>query len=329
MRNLLNYIYKAFAIILFAVAIVDVANAQQEKIYTVKQGDTFYSISKALDVTVAELKEWNNVTGNNLEIGQELIYYVQEEAEAQSDSVAVPEDNSTLINAQETASNTYYLVKSGDTLYKIARDNDMTIQELKELNNLTSDNLRIGQRLAVKSVSVAPVVSEFSNESSPQGKFALYTLTSSDNLESILDRFEMTRAELKALNPQINIDNLNLAKNITVLLPPSRSFENPYLEKADLQDLGSVSALVYADDEIGKATTNGELYNPDKLTAAHSNISIGSIIFVENSENGKGIYVRVNDRITNSGLKLSHTAYRILGMVPEKNQDVTIYTGES
>jgi LysM repeat protein len=202
----------------------------------------------------------------------------------------------------------------------------MTIDQLKELNNLSSNNLRIGQRLAVKSVNIAPVVSEFSNESSPQGKFALYTLKNSDNLNSVLDRFEMTQPELKALNPQIDVTNLKLAKNITVLLPPSKSFANPYLEKADLQDLGSVSVMVYSDSDKGNATTNGELYNPDNLTAAHSNISIGSIIFVENPENGKGIYVRINDRITNSGLKLSHTAFRILGLVPNQPQSVSIYT---
>ena len=202
----------------------------------------------------------------------------------------------------------------------------MTVDQLKELNNLTSNTLRIGQKLAVKSVSVAPVVSEFSDESSPQGKFALYTLSNSDNLGSVLQKFQMTEAELKALNPQINLNNLKLAKNITVLLPPSKSFDNPYLEKADLQDLGSVSVMVYSDADKGSATTNGELYNPEKLTAAHSNISIGSVIFVENPENGKGIYVRINDRITNAGLKLSHAAFRILGLVPNQPQSVSIYT---
>lgn len=309
-----------FVLILFSASI----SAQEKKSYTVKKGDTFYSISKTLDVTVAELKQWNDVSINDLKIGQELVYFLNDSISNPVETI--PEDNTSLISSPSTSPNTYYIVKSGDSLYKIAGDNNMTVEQLKELNNLTSNNLRIGQRLAVKSVSVAPVVSEFSNESSPQGKFALYTLQSSDNLKSVLDRFEMTQSELQALNPQIDINNLKLAKNITVLLPPSKSFGNPYLEKADLQDLGSVSVMVYADSDKGNATTNGELYNPDNLTAAHSNISIGSIIFVENPENGKGIYVRINDRITNSGLKLSHTAFRILGLVPNQPQSVSIYT---
>lgn len=325
MKSTLNRIIKAVLLSLFVVFFSNSINAQEQKTYQVKKGDTFYSISKALDVTVAELKEWNGITSNALEIDQELIYYIQSLPEVFSDSLP-PEDTSTLISTSSSTPNTYYLVKSGDSLYKIAQENDMTVQELKDLNNLTSNNLRIGQRLAVKSVSIAPVVSEFSNESSPQGKFALYTLSSSDNLNSVLNKFEMTEPELQALNPQIDVNNLNLAKNITVLLPPSKTFDNPYLEKADLQDLGSVPVMVYSDSDKGNATTNGELYNPEKLTAAHSNISIGSVIFVENPANGKGIYVRINDRITNAGLKLSHSAFRILDLILNQPQSVSIYT---
>jgi len=324
MKTITRNIFKIFLLLLTLVFISDVSHAQDKKTYTVKKGDTFYSISKALDVTVAELKEWNDITGNEIEIAQELVYYVMS-ITPQAEQNLATEDTTSLISASTTSPNTYYIVKSGDSLYKIANENDMSVQQLKDLNNLSSNTLRIGQKLAVKSVSVAPVVSEFSNESSPQGKFALYALSSKDNLNSILDKFEMTVVELKALNPQIDINNLSLAKNITVLLPPSRAFENPYLEKANLQDLGSVSVMIYSDSDKTETTTNGELYNPENLTAAHSNISIGSVIFVENPENGKGVYIRINDRITNSGLKLSHAAFRILGLIPNQPQSVSIY----
>ncbi|MBO6621940.1 MAG: LysM peptidoglycan-binding domain-containing protein [Balneola sp.] len=325
MKSILNKVIKGILLSIFLVCFSNPATAQEKRTYQVKKGDTFYSISKALDVTVAELKEWNGITSNALEIDQELIYYIQSEVPAIPDSLP-REDTSSLITSPSNSPNTYYLVKSGDSLYKIARENDMSVQELKDLNNLSSNDLRIGQRLAVKSVSVAPVVSQFSDESSPQGKFALYTLSASDNLNSVLDKFEMTQNELQRLNPQIDVNNLKLTKNITVLLPPSKTFENPYLEKADLQDLGSVPVMIYSDSDKGKTTTNGELYNPDNLTAAHSNISIGSIIFVENPSNGKGIYVRINDRITNPGLKLSHDAFRILDLIPNQPQSVSIYT---
>lgn len=311
--------------ILVNVAAPQFAQAQQKAAYKVQAGDTFFSISKSLKVSVAELKEWNDVTSNNLAIGQELVYYITEPLTEPLPKEETLEATS-MIQSPADATSTYYLVKSGDTLFRIAQLNGMSVSELKSLNGLTTDNLRIGQRLAIKSVSIAPVVNEFSDESSSQGKFALYTLSRSDNLNTILAKFKMTEAELQALNPDINTRQLNLAKKITVLLPPSRNFPNPYRSDAQLQDLGSVSVMRYDVQNIGKTTTNGELYNPDEFTAAHSNIALGSIIFVENPINGKGVYVRINDRITGTGLKLSSQAFRILGFDANQHPTATIYT---
>ena len=44
----------------------------------------------------------------------------------------------------------YHTVKKGDTLYSLARSNGVTVDQIKELNNLTSNNLQIGQRLKIK-----------------------------------------------------------------------------------------------------------------------------------------------------------------------------------
>ncbi|MFA5668738.1 MAG: LysM peptidoglycan-binding domain-containing protein [Balneolaceae bacterium] len=325
----MKYILQISTIIGFAIlvniAVPQFAEAQQKATYKVEAGDTFFSISKSLKVTVAELKEWNDVTSNNLAIGQELVYYITEPSAKPLPKEDLPEATS-MIQSPADATRTFYLVKSGDTLFRIAQQNGMSVSELKTLNDLTTDNLRIGQRLAIKSVSIAPVVNEFSDESSSQGKFALYTLNRSDNLNTILSKFKMTEAELQALNPDINTRQLNLANKITVLLPPTRNFANPYSSDAQLQDLGSVTVMRYDVQNIGKTTTNGELYNPDEFTAAHSNIALGSIIFVENPVNGKGVYVRINDRITGTGLKLSSQAFRILGFDANQQPTATIYT---
>lgn len=311
--------------------------AQEKTVYTVKPGDTFYSISKNLNVSIAELKQWNDIPAesNYLSTGQELVYYstvktgqaLPDEELPETEVPERDEDAPPLVISQPDASGSTYLVKSGDTLFGIARDVGMSVAELKELNALSSDNIRVGQRLAVKSVSAAPVVNEFSDESSSQGRFALYTLKRSDNLGRILTQFKMTEEELQALNPDIDVNQLNRANKITVLLPPSRDFANPYRSGAGLQDLGTVAVSRYDVQSIGKSTTNGELYNPEKLTAAHSNITIGSIIFVENPANGRGIYVKINDRITGSGLKLSNKAYQALDFGGGGGTQATIFTG--
>lgn len=295
-------------------------SAQEKKSYIVKEGETLYAISKVLEVSVAELQEWNNIDDSGISIGQELVYYVKEEEELPT------EPAKSLVDISNPAENTFYIVKSGDNLYTIARYHNMTLEELQSLNELTSDVLRIGQKLSVKKISVAPSVSEFSEESSPQGSFAVYTVERGQSLSDILTKFKMTERELQELNPEISVVALDRGQQITVLLPPSRSYDNPYLNNATLQDLGTVGASLYNNDELGNATTNGELYNPEELTAAHSNIALGSIIFIENPETKNGIYVRINDRITDSGLKLSAKAFRILELENSGNPTVTIYT---
>ncbi len=298
--------------------------AQEQKTYTIKQGETLYSISKALNVTVAELQQWNDLSDNTISIGDELIYYDSTTEQPSTNETPVK----SLIEISAPPENTYYTVKSGDNLTIIARQHDMTVEELKELNNLNSDLISIGQQLSVRKLvdSVAPSASEFSEESEPQGSFAVYTVESGETSTDILKKFKMTQRELQELNPEVNIAALDRNQKITVLLPPSRSYANPYENKASLQDLGTVGASLYQSDELGNTTTNGELYNPDELTAAHSNIALGTIIFIENPETKTGIYVRINDRITESGLKLSAKAFRILGLETLTNPTVTIYT---
>ncbi len=306
------------------------AQNQEQKSYTVKAGDTLFSISKKLSVSIPELKEWNNLSDNTLKVGQQLTYFT--EAEEIIRVVTDEEEDQgldageSLMTIKPTQSNTFYIVKSGDSLYKIAGKFDMTIEQLRNLNNLSSDVLSIGQQLTVKApASTVPNVSEFSDESSPQGQFVLYTVETGELLSDVLDKFKMTEEEFSKLNPEIDIRRLTRGQKVTVLLPPSRKFDNPYLPKADLEDLGLVPVMAYTDEERGKATTNGELYNPDELTAAHSNIAMGTLIYIENPENGRGTYVRINDRTTREGLKLSAKAYEILAFNPRGQKSVTIF----
>ena len=101
--------------------------------YTVKKGDSLWSIAKKNNVSVTKLKQANGLTDNSLSIGQILIIPVEVEEEQ-------PDLNT-------------YIVKSGDTLYKIAQNNNTSVNELIKLNNLTNTNLSIGQKLNLPSNS--------------------------------------------------------------------------------------------------------------------------------------------------------------------------------
>src|SRR6056297_3845390 len=279
-------------------------------IHTVEPGQTLFAISKLYDVTIAEIQSWNNLESIQLSEGQELTIFqtsqpAETEAVQNSDTDTEDTPRESIIRDREGArGTTYYTVKSGDTLTRIARLHDMTLDQLRELNNLQSDMLSIGQQLTVRDIQTAPSIAEGAEESTPQGKFVSYRLGSGESAADLKEKFMMSDDELAALNPDLDIETLRSGQRVTVLLPPSRSFKNPFRIGASLENLGEIPVSRYSNSERANPTTSGELYNPEYLTAGHSNMPLGNVIFVENPENGRGIYVRINDRTSGNGIKL-------------------------
>jgi len=307
---------------------------QNRTLHVVEAGESLFGISRMYNVTIAEIQQWNSLQGTDIEIGSRLVIYEESQNERSESVPTISEveqmddsERSSLVQRiQEGVSqNDTYVVRSGDNLTQIARRFDMTINEIKSLNNLQSDMLRVGQRLTVKKNQVPPSVAEGAENSTPQGRFATYRLQSGENTSSVLKKYRLSGSELSALNPGLNIESLSGGQQITVLLPPTRNFDNPYRKGANLEDLGTVPAFVYSEDNRAKPTTSGELYNPVELTAAHSNIVLGSIIYVENPANKNGVFVKINDRMTADGLKLSHKAYEMLNFSSISQPQLTIY----
>jgi len=301
--------------------------------HTVSQGETLFAISRRYDVTIAELTQWNDLRNNVLSPGQDLLIYTDDadreptapEPPAATRQVEDVPRESIVSPSRPSRSNTYYTVRSGDFLNRIASEHGMSTQELRHLNNLEDDVIRVGQQLIVRQARSTPVVEEGSDESTPQGRFVRYRVTSGESLSRILNRFQMSSDELQALNPGEDLGSLRSGQQITVLLPPSRTFSNPYSEGGGMQDLGDIQATPYRDEEIASPTTSGELYNPNQLTAAHANMALGSIIFVENPANGRGVFVKVNDRTRSEGIRLSGKAFSLLGFRAGESGSVRIY----
>ena len=178
----------------------------RSNIYIVKSGDSLYSIARKYNTTVDELKKLNNLSNNVLSIGQVL-------------KIPSSESNNTGSN---TGTTNTYVVKSGDSLYSIARKYNTTVDEIKRLNNLSSNVLSIGQVLKI------PSSSESSNTGSGTGTTNTYVVKSGDSLYSIARKYNTTVDELKRLN--------NLSSNLLsigqVLKIPSGSSTNTYVVKS-------------------------------------------------------------------------------------------------
>ncbi len=102
--------------------------------YTVKKGDNLYNIAARYNTSVTAIMNLNNLTSQNLSIGQQL---------------KIPSQSTITKTTPTTPSTITYIVKKGDNLYGIARKYNTTIDVIKRKNNLTSNNLSIGQKLII------------------------------------------------------------------------------------------------------------------------------------------------------------------------------------
>ena len=130
--------------------------------YTVKKGDTLYSLAKEYYTTVQLLKEVNSLPSDIIKTGQKLEVPVEVEAGL-------------------------YIVKKGDTLFSLAKKYGVTVKDLKKENKLVSDSIYVGQALSV------PTHGFETDE-------GMYVVNPGDTLFNISQRFDVSLKELKQAN---------------------------------------------------------------------------------------------------------------------------------
>ena len=158
-------------------------------VYRVKSGDYLGRIASRHRCTVAQIKRWNNLKSNNIRVGQRLIIYrggvSSSSSSSSSASSASAKQSGTTpqASAQAPANTTTYTVKSGDVLGKIAERHGCTVAQLKAWNGLTSNNIRVGQKLKV----AAPASN--SSSQSASADHIVYTVRSGDSFYSIAKNY--------------------------------------------------------------------------------------------------------------------------------------------
>ena len=165
---------------------IDVKEEPKGIEYTVKAGDSLSKIANSYGITVDRIKSANKLTGNTIYVGQKLLIPVSD--------TKVEEKEPT------TSAGINYVVVKGDNLYTIANKYGVSVNDIKSLNNLSSNTLQIGQVLKIPGTE----------------SYTTYKVKKGDSLWKIANTYGVTVNELKNIN---NLSGSTLSIGQEILIP--------------------------------------------------------------------------------------------------------------
>lgn len=127
-------------------------SSQQRISYKVKSGDYLGRIASRYKVSVNQLKKWNNLRSSNIRVGQILYIYPNGSypTTTSSSSGSKSSSKTSASSSKSKSSSVTYTVKSGDSLYKIAKKYPgISADNIKKANGLKNNNIRPGQKLRI------------------------------------------------------------------------------------------------------------------------------------------------------------------------------------
>ncbi len=180
LNNLSSNILQVGQILKLPTSLVEETIPGDYLIYTIKKGDNLYSIAKNYNITLDELINFNQQGSTLLHIGEQLL---------------IPINNQTNNNIQ-------YIIKPGDTLYNIAKRYNTNVDEIKRINNLNTNMLKIGETILIPGTS----------------NYQTYVIRTNDTLEGIALRYNTTVENIMKANNLLT-DDVTVGQ---IILIPSR-----------------------------------------------------------------------------------------------------------
>jgi membrane-bound lytic murein transglycosylase D len=191
--------------------------------YKVRRGDSLAEIAEAHDVTVAELKKWNHLKGNNIPLGANLKIINNERIvtvvrkEVKGNKPTIDSKTETAVASNETDSDAtenpkdYYQVQRGDNLFSIAKKFNVSLEDLKKWNNLNDLNVQQGSKLAL--ANTAEVAKD--DETKMETKIVEYKVKKGDNLGSMARKYNVAVTDIKEWN-DMEDNNVKLGSSLIV-----------------------------------------------------------------------------------------------------------------
>ncbi len=171
--------------------------------YVVRSGDSFWKIARANNTTTREIQRLNpNVKADSLRPGMVLKIPGTASSPLPAEALSPGEDS----GVSSAAASSTYVVRSGDSLSKIAARNGTTVAALREANNLRSDVIQIGQSLVIPGGGAATgpsngsLINDYTPPPAENGNEMTFVVQRGDTLGEIARKFDVTVHDLMAAN---------------------------------------------------------------------------------------------------------------------------------
>lgn len=152
--------------------------------HKVRRGESLFSIAEDYGVTIDNLKEWNNLSGSSIDAGQTLIV----------NASAAKASKKSSGSSEKKAATTKHKVRRGETLGAIASRYGVTVDNLKDWNNLSSSRIDVGQTLIVKGNKST------SSLRSSKSSYTTHTVRNGETLGGIAERYRTTASAIRKAN---------------------------------------------------------------------------------------------------------------------------------
>lgn len=281
-------------------------------VYTVQKGDGWYGIAKKFGINYTQLRLANKDSGDKLAPGNELL--IPTVPIKQND----PFFNKNYIdsgNVQGNENCKYHIVSASQTLFGISKIYKVSVDQIKKWNNLTTNNLKTGQKLIV---GIVPVYQKNNSDTEIRNKKMRKI-----NVAVPVDESEMDPAGAcipGASSVSVPITNYNYEVDSSFSVEKANASE-PVEDKVVFgngrQEVNE-EGLAYWSDEADA--------DQEKYYAYHRTAPVGTIIKVINFTNSSKVYVKVIGIISNTPenedvlIKISKISAERLGILQKKFQ---------
>lgn len=295
--------------------VAKIAGDKSRIIHTVQPSETLYSISKMYEVDFQQIRKWNELADNSISIGQELVIYPEKSSAG---------NIQTSDNKNNDGVTMRHHVKAGETLYSLSKQYKISRADIKKWNNLTDDNIKLGQDLIVGYIrkSNKPVVI---TKPELENNQAEVQVKSPDSL-SVNENSYLNTAETGKQDPVPSSDGLVSTKPV-IAEPEINKItieDNPYNASNLSLKNRKATEVKKPTIETGVATLIAGSEDTKKYLALHKTLPVGTIMEVKNEMNNLSVFVKVIGKLPDTGenkgidLKITKEAYDRLGAIDDK-----------